>query len=86
MSEQRTCGTCRHWDEPPGPTSYDLGTCRAVPHIIEKYDEVADLDYLAEVKSGKRLEAAACVEDGSGYHAALRCRADFGCSMWEAKP
>jgi hypothetical protein len=28
----------------------------------------------------------AVVQDGSGYHAALKCRADFGCVLFEAAP
>jgi hypothetical protein len=33
-----------------------------------------------------RKQHSAVVVDGSGYYAALKCREDFGCRLWQAKP
>lgn len=72
------CGDCKHWKT--GLTSYDedyedveseFGECGAVAHGGEDHD-LRNTD--------PRLALAI---DGSGYRAALRCRSDFGCVLFE---
>ena len=86
MSEQR-CGTCRHWkppaesDQPVTFTSHtdeptDYGECKAIEH---------DTEWGWNESLALTKKASAMVLDGSGYFAALRSRAEFGCVLWEPK-
>jgi hypothetical protein len=74
-----TCGTCRFWGLLPSGASYHdepshgFKTCGAVEH-----ESAWDGEKLDRIK--------AHVEDGSDYWAALRCKKDFGCVLWEKKP
>jgi hypothetical protein len=85
----KTCGTCKHWEN--GPEDYR--ECLAVIHdrqgmttddndAFESYDWL-DEEERAEIRAIRKY--AAVVVDGSGYFAALKCRADFGCTLHQEK-
>ena len=83
------CDTCEHWDGPSGPIVVnrrpygepldgEWGTCERIRHIgiggnfrLDVEEHTTDPAFLA---------------DGSGYFAALACRADFGCTLHEGHP
>jgi len=74
----KTCGNCAHWAE--NEDSKPFGFCGYVIHSNGDqygYGHPSD-DERAELERCK-----ARVEDGSGYHACLITRMDFGCSEWE---
>lgn len=68
------CGACRYWVKLKSEDEY--GECRAL-----EFDERS-----GGLKSLERTtKPLAVVVDGSGYYAALRSRAEFGCTEWKAK-
>lgn len=86
----KTCGTCKYWGNSESKTQFRA--CQKIIHDAdynagnsrlsdEAYEE--DLDSRRpdqrEEEKAFRAEHNAVVMDGSGYHAALKCRQDFGC-------
>lgn len=90
-----TCETCVHWGAPDErERGFEVRTCKAVEHDergSNAYDP-ADWDWMKEddpegyAEIFRFSEALAVVVDGSGYHAALKCRATFGCVLHTDKP
>lgn len=76
------CGDCKYW----GRTSTEIqdGVWRECGRI--HFDETNscrnDLDDESEFDQTIRHELAV-TRDGSGYFAAIKCREDFGCVLWE---
>lgn len=64
-----SCDKCKHWRRDTRADVPTHGTCQAVKHIYWPNEQ-------------QREELLAYVEDGSGYHAALRTRAEFSCSLF----
>lgn len=88
---EKTCGSCRHWGRPENDSGV-FRSCTAVIHdkksVTEQDDEFESWPWLdeeekAEIRAVRRHLAV--VRDGSGYAAALKCRADFGCRLWREK-
>ena len=87
---EQACGTCRHWGDEGSVERFR--TCEAVIHDVDgKHASLAldsgwelDAAELAEIEAMRKHLAV--VVDGSGYHAALKCREDFGCRLWQDKP
>ena len=83
MSDQR-CKNCKHWDNDIylHGVKHPYGSCMRfkMPHEIN----VGGLSFFADPESVLD-EHPAYVEDGSDYHAALRCGPEFGCVLFEAK-
>ena len=71
-----TCGTCRFWGDRGDrhEMRQRFRRCLAVEHIGDEYDE-----------REKAVTDRAHVIDGSGYYAALKCAADFGCVLHETE-
>lgn len=84
-----TCATCRHWQFAAPDWQFDelvIGECKAIrmrEHIEEdaarhlpdgRWDDAAEPLIAAALRAERAL-----VVDASGYHAALRTTADFGC-------
>jgi len=73
------CGTCKHW-----------GTGDSREYIDKRYRFCAGVDVndgcsgcsSGSVNAGDDLAMAV---DNSGFWAALKCREDFGCVLWEQK-
>lgn len=91
MSEAK-CGNCRHWGL-PDEAKQRFKSCAAVKHdksgaVAPAYYYQEDPEYyaeeLAEVREQQEIHLAVVV-DGSGYHAALKCREDFGCRLFEPR-
>jgi hypothetical protein len=91
-----TCETCAHWGAPDErERGFPVRTCQAVEHDERGvYEWDADdwrwnTEWLRpeEVAQLRRFATApAVVIDGSGYRAALKCRATFGCVLFAAIP
>ena len=79
MSEQR-CKNCKHWERNATHHVWcdGYGTCSRIK--FEGEIREINLDHESVLD-----EEPAFVEDGSDYHAALRCGPEFGCILWEAK-
>lgn len=83
------CETCKHWKAVEPDWQFDalvMGRCAAVKQrddIIAPARQVEDWD-AREAEEGRllKLEKAIAV-DSSGYYAALRTQADFGCVLHE---
>lgn len=75
---ERICGTCRWWGLSSNRALVD-GAYRACERVRMREQFPQDGPLAVS-------EDPAFVEDGSGYYAAIRCRADFGCVLWEAAP
>jgi hypothetical protein len=85
-----TCGQCKFWGSPKDNTE-TFKQCMAVIHDDRcltdgNYDTDAWMSEDAILERDKIRTHAAVVQDGSGYRAALRCREDFGCVLFEEKP
>lgn len=79
MSTERRCGNCEHWGE-IGDTSM-FRPCQGIDFAGN--DGLSDIDgYSAETVEYRQQHRAVTV-DGSGYHAALKTREDFGCELFE---
>ena len=88
-----TCGTCRYWGK---LKDFDFAgiihrPCTRIIHDSD-YDAtpvVCEWDEDEVDEGNKRIDKVrnepALTQDGSGYHAALRTRDDFGCTLWEGK-
>lgn len=83
------CGSCAHWAAVEPDWEFDalvMGRCVAIKQredILEPARRLCD-DWDARVAEEGRLlslEKAIAV-DGSGYYAAVRTQADFGCVLW----
>lgn len=92
------CASCRHWtfEEPDWEfEALQLGKCGAIQmrsSIIDAALTAAGLqshhryEPKGEAAAEKALLAAKAIAvDGSGYYAALRTTADFGCTLHEEK-
>ena len=83
MSEQR-CKDCKHWQNDimtyrmSERIPHPCGVCQRIEHENQINDYRLDPESVLD-------EDPAYVEDGSDYHAALRCGPEFGCILWEAK-
>lgn len=64
-----TCGECKFWGA-ESDSHNKYRQCHAIKHV-EWPDENKDF--------------SAFVVDGSGYFAALKCRSDFGCNLFQLK-
>lgn len=73
----KICGTCRHWKEPDGNDRFPCGWNSSIYGRCNRLG----MNFDGEQERGD----IAGVEDGSGYHAAVRCKTDFGCKLWESK-
>lgn len=76
MSKLQRCGNCKHWrcfDNDARWWKDEDRTVRERAYGTCGWVPFADA----------QDEKSAFVEDDSGYYAALRCRADFGCVAWE---
>ena len=88
MSEQR-CKNCKHWRQDNTFHAWDNGTC--VRSSVHPYGTCHRIKMSGENEQIYRDpesvldDEPAFVEDGSDYHAALRCGPEFGCILWEAK-
>jgi hypothetical protein len=88
--DRKRCKNCKHWQldqvmatcdmirNGVSPSVHPYGSC----HRIKMEDEIGFVEFDPESVLD---EEPAFVEDGSGYHAALRCGPEFGCILWEAK-
>lgn len=72
-----TCGTCKYLGEAILIFNDNFEDVPTPFHPCMWIKHNKDFDY--------HIEANACVVDGSGYHAALCVREDFGCLSWEPK-
>jgi hypothetical protein len=92
----KLCGSCRYWGKLDDEDNGRFRQCRAVIHdknsaiALEEWDDpLEERDWLPEAKRQElialRNMSKAVVKDGSGYFAALKCREDFGCILWEGK-
>lgn len=84
------CETCSHWVFSQDDWQFDglkMGKCAAVKQredIIEPARNIDDWD-AREAEEARLLRAAKAIAvDGSGYYAALRTTADFGCVLYVA--
>lgn len=84
------CGSCRFWGTPEDAQAGErFRQCQAVIHDdVGYHDASLDAgDYGFDNDDARRREFRddhkAVVVDGSGYHAALMIREDFGCVLWE---
>ncbi len=84
------CGGCKYWGDKKD-TGEEFRKCVAVIHDERSYantdiyddpddEEWIDEEIRAEIKAVRAHRAV--VVDGSGYYAALKCKADFGCVLW----
>jgi hypothetical protein len=86
------CGSCKHWGD-----HRDAGEkwrrCLAVIHDVDGtisetcHTPIEERDWLTEEQRVElvaiRDTAKVICQDGSGYFAAVRCREDFGCILYE---
>lgn len=90
------CGTCKHWKftEPDWEfETMSFGNCKRIIHrnsITDERNLGVERTYEDDCPWEKAAEEAlkksqAFVVDASGYHAALRTCADFGCVLYEEK-
>jgi hypothetical protein len=98
---EKTCGTCKYWGVKtreervmikPNPIMVNQ-QLDEIQRIKKEYG-VADCDRILHTNGGSDynkdglkdyLDELAGVEDGSGFHATLCCREQFGCVLWEEK-
>ena len=84
-----TCSTCRHWEQDPDFSNCVHRLCVRVPHDTKCDHLKAGEDPYWEEERNETIDGIlsqpALVVDGSGYHAELLTRADFGCTLWEGK-
>jgi hypothetical protein len=74
----KTCETCRFWSmSPKDENGFDVGVHRLCAAVIHGNHWNAE--------DGTVARSLAVVTDGSGYAAALRTQANFGCVMHEEK-
>lgn len=93
------CGDCRYWGDPLESGAFR--SCGAIVHdrrnrtdtnewsdaetLLQDFDR-ADPHEVEEVAKIKAMrEHKAVIWDRSGYFAALKCREDFGCVLFQAK-
>ena len=84
MTIEQRCKNCKHWDNDIYLRfiKHPYGSCMRLkmPHEIN----VGGLSFFDDPESVLD-EHPAYVEDGSDYHAALRCGPEFGCILFEKK-
>jgi hypothetical protein len=94
------CGTCKYWGEKYREyreyrEEEIFRKCTRIEHDKDNKSSLDEFDYdfdedgskqrtIDEVKEYRKTHVA-CVKDGSGYYAAIKCAADFGCILWEKK-
>ena len=76
-----TCGTCKFWgdEDDAGKT---FRPCMIVVFDEERFNRLEGsvaVNFGAEIRAIRMHKAV--VEDGSGYHAALKTQTDFGCVL-----
>ncbi len=87
-----TCETCAHWNTEAPDWQFDelkMKRCGAIQQretIIEPARRLEDWDAREAEEYRLLSEAKAIAVDGSGYYAALRTRADFGCVLHSPLP
>jgi hypothetical protein len=89
----RTCATCRFWGPPVDDTRADLiemredeATQAERAHLQARaVDPLHRCLRVVAYHEDGALAAPACAVDGEGWHASLRTRASFGCSLHEEK-
>lgn len=84
------CGTCRFWGRAQD-AGLNYRPCQAAIHDKDfKYCDKEWDDEEDRLERAEKLKTLplrlAVVEDGSGWHAALKCREDFGCVLHEERP
>lgn len=82
-----TCGSCAYWGAGHEQNSESPAWRRVRPCGAVKHDDSDS--YRADGSLSTPLSdpnAKAEVVDGSGYFAALRTRADFGCVLYQEVP
>ena len=67
--DMKTCGDCKWWDKEKDDDGEKYKVCGRVE--------------MEGCMSGADMVEKAYVCDGSAYYAALICREDFGCNLWE---
>lgn len=93
---ERKCGNCKFWGRqikkyrgaPPKDQAGEWRQCGRIEHdrdnaTFDDTDEWWDEDYKKERIDHPLRLGLAVVTDGSGYFAALKSRADFGCELFE---
>ena len=100
MSEEKRCGSCKHWTEydgyrDPVQVHYDLErnyeTFKVINEEVNRGDRWRKCRGVEEnpertMVDGKLVEPIplAVTRDGSDYLADLLTQAEFGCVLWEA--
>lgn len=83
-----TCGTCKYWKQ-PNPEDFDLSWVedselepseKARKRICETYGLCKRIVHR---KRDAHITDPAFATDVSDYHGSLRCREDFGCTLYE---
>jgi hypothetical protein len=78
-----TCGTCKHWEK--GDYFDDekyWGEC----HRIRQYRGGDNPVAFYDPDTGRQMfdpDEVVSAQDGSAYFAAIRCKAQFGCILYE---
>ena len=84
------CETCAHWGAPDErEKDCPVRRCMVVPHdpngVVDynpdDWEWMKESDPEGYAEATRQHEAIAVVVDGSGYRAALRTRAAFGCVL-----
>lgn len=81
------CASCAHWSFAEPDWQYEaltMGECKAVKMretIVEPARNIEDWDAREAEEMRLLVAARAIAVDGSGYYAALRTSADFGCVL-----
>jgi superoxide dismutase len=82
------CGTCKHWKRPDpedywatvGPEDIDTPDEQLKSEIARTYGKC---QRIVHVKNTNTANTPAAANDGSGFFACVRCRTDFGCTLYE---
>ena len=81
----KTCGTCKYFGKEPHWNNYGWDDEADEPLEGPVYHKCELLAHL-NADSSRRDWPVAGVIDGSGYHATLCVREEFGCNQWEPTP
>jgi hypothetical protein len=83
---EKTCGTCPFWTgrEALSEAGEAFRQCQRLVHDqnrdVDGYDREEEPAIARQTTLRREL---AVLQDGSGYYAAIKCRADFGCVLHE---
>lgn len=75
-----TCGTCRFWGSGDRAETERFRECTAIIH-----DRGYPVSPNTDCDPNFADAHCATAVDGSGYYAAVRCRADFGCVLHQLR-